>query len=31
MEGPAIVEQLRARRPGALFNEVFAQHVASLT
>lgn len=30
MEGPAIVEQLRARRPGALFNEVFAQHVASL-
>jgi hypothetical protein len=30
MEGPAIVEQLRARRPGALFNEVFANHVASL-
>jgi hypothetical protein len=30
MEGPAIVEQLRARRPGALFNEVFANHVAGL-
>ncbi|MEA2235509.1 MAG: hypothetical protein QOC81_233 [Thermoanaerobaculia bacterium] len=30
MEGPAIIEQLRARRPGALFNEVFAQHVAGL-
>ncbi|MGH9418516.1 MAG: protein-tyrosine phosphatase family protein [Thermoanaerobaculia bacterium] len=30
MEGPAIVERLRARRPGALFNEVFAQHVTSL-
>lgn len=30
MEGPAIVERLRARRPGALFNEVFAQHVYGL-
>jgi protein-tyrosine phosphatase len=30
MEGPAIVERLRARRPGALFNEVFAQHVLEL-
>ena len=30
MEGPAIVERLRARRPGALFNEVFAGHVAGL-
>lgn len=30
MEGPAIIEQLRARRPGALFNEVFAGHVATL-
>jgi protein tyrosine phosphatase (PTP) superfamily phosphohydrolase (DUF442 family) len=30
MEGPAIIEQLRSRRPGALFNEVFAQHVATL-
>ncbi|MGZ8831744.1 MAG: protein-tyrosine phosphatase family protein [Thermoanaerobaculia bacterium] len=31
MEGPAIVERLRARRPGALFNEVFARYVASLS
>lgn len=30
MNGPAIVERLRARRPGALFNEVFANHVSSL-
>jgi protein-tyrosine phosphatase len=30
MEGPAIVERLRARRPGALFNEVFASYVAAL-
>ena len=30
MDGPAIVERLRARRPGALFNEVFANHVSSL-
>ena len=30
MEGPAIVERLRARRPGALFNEVFARHVGAL-
>jgi protein-tyrosine phosphatase len=30
MKGPQIVEQLRARRPGALFNEVFASHIASL-
>ena len=30
MEGPAIVEQLRSRRPGALFNEVFASHVNAL-
>ena len=30
MEGPAIVERLRARRPGALFNEVFAKHVGAL-
>ena len=29
MEGPAIVERLRARRPGALFNDVFARYVAS--
>ena len=31
MEGPAIVERLRARRPGALFNEVFANHVLGLS
>jgi Predicted protein-tyrosine phosphatase len=31
MDGPAIVERLRARRPGALFNEVFAQHVHALS
>ena len=31
MEGPAIVERMRARRPGALFNEVFANHVCSLS
>lgn len=31
MEGPAIVERLRARRPGALFNEVFARYVTSLS
>jgi protein-tyrosine phosphatase len=30
MDGPAIVERLRERRPGALFNEVFARHVAAL-
>lgn len=31
MSGPDIVQRLRARRPGALFNEVFAAHVAGLT
>jgi protein-tyrosine phosphatase len=30
MEGPAVVERLRARRPGALFNEVFASHIGGL-
>jgi protein-tyrosine phosphatase len=30
MAGPAIVDRLRERRPGALFNEVFADHVRSL-
>ena len=30
MEGPAIVERLRERRPGALFNEVFAKHIGAL-
>jgi hypothetical protein len=29
-EGPDIVARLRERRPGALFNEVFADHLASL-
>ncbi len=31
MNGPDIVERLRARRPGALFNEVFAAHVHELS
>jgi len=30
MPGDRVVEQLRERRPGALFNEVFAQHILSL-
>jgi len=30
MRGPEIVERIRQRRPGALFNEVFAQYLASL-
>jgi hypothetical protein len=30
MNGLAIVARLRERRPGALFNEVFARHVESL-
>lgn len=30
MPGPKVVEQLRARRPGALFNEVFAEHIRTL-
>jgi hypothetical protein len=30
-KGPSIVERIRKRRPGALFNEVFARYVASLT
>jgi hypothetical protein len=29
--GPAAVNQLRARRPGALFNDRFAEFVAGLT
>lgn len=29
-DGPDIVARLRERRPGALFNEVFADHLASL-
>lgn len=31
MNGPDIVERLRARRPGALFNEIFAAHVQELS
>jgi protein-tyrosine phosphatase len=30
MPGPKVVEQLRSRRPGALFNEVFADHILTL-
>src|SRR4051812_43345066 len=30
LEGPAIIERMRARRPGALFNEVFASYISSL-
>ena len=30
MPGAKVVEQLRSRRPGALFNEVFAQHILAL-
>lgn len=30
MPGPEVVERLRARRPGALFNEVFAEHLRTL-
>lgn len=30
MRGPDIVERLRERRPGALFNEVFAEYLRSL-
>lgn len=30
MSGPEIVERLRERRPGALFNDVFAEHLRSL-
>jgi hypothetical protein len=30
MDGPSIVARLRARRPGALFNEVFARHISGL-
>lgn len=28
--GPIVVERLRSRRPGALFNQVFAAHLGSL-
>ena len=30
MPGPAVVERLRTRRPGALFNECFATYLESL-
>ena len=30
MSGPDVVARLRERRPGALFNDVFAEHRASL-
>lgn len=30
MDGPQIVERLRTRRPGALFNTVFAEHIQTL-
>jgi hypothetical protein len=30
MPGPEILKRLRDRRPGALFNEVFAAHIESL-
>jgi protein-tyrosine phosphatase len=30
MPGPQIVERIRGRRPGALFNEVFAEYLRSL-
>jgi protein-tyrosine phosphatase len=30
MSGPAAVERLRQRRPGALFNEQFAAYLLSL-
>lgn len=30
MRGPDVVTRLRERRPGALFNEVFAQHLMQL-
>ncbi len=30
LRGPEIVQRIRERRPGALFNEVFADYLASL-
>jgi len=30
MPGREVVERLRARRPGALFNQVFAEHILGL-
>lgn len=31
MSGPDVVDRLRQRRPGALFNEVFADHLRGLS
>jgi hypothetical protein len=31
MPGPEIVQRLRDRRPGALFNDVFAAHIEGLS
>ena len=31
MPGPIVVQRLRERRPGALFNECFAAYLESLT
>ena len=31
MPGPAVVDRIRERRPGALFNEIFAAHLTGLT
>lgn len=30
LPGEAVVQRLRERRPGALFNEIFAEHIGSL-
>ena len=30
ISGPAVVDRLRERRPGALFNDVFAEHLSAL-
>ena len=31
MNGPEVVERIRERRPGALFNEVFVEYLTSLS
>ncbi len=31
MNGPEVVQRIRERRPGALFNEVFAEYLSSLS
>ena len=31
MNGPEVVERIRERRPGALFNEIFAEYLSSLS